>query len=251
MGKRYFKIDTGRYGGEIVIGTVTPEFVEYWQERDEDDLVHHVYGTEWEDEDQIDADSPAMTEDGNIYWHDVDDFEHLNGPYADNKYWVSEIKLADGVEYLNGELVRPDGWDYATPMYEEEVESEQYDYGCYVYSREAYTHEYDSESGVEHTPVLCFHSAEKGGFGEIFIETDEKFDPNKLAVGTCETDLGEIIEAYWYDGVELVIDYDNCGTNGKGTYACVGYINPEWHDDRSAYTSDSDFIKQALEELYE
>ena len=30
MSKRYFLIDTGRYGGELCIGTVPADFVDYW-----------------------------------------------------------------------------------------------------------------------------------------------------------------------------------------------------------------------------
>jgi len=201
MSKRYFKIDTGRYGGEVVIGAVTSEFVEYWQDRDSDDLLCHVLATDWDDEDDIDSNSPEMTLDGNTSWHEVDDLEHVNGPYADNNYLVYEIELAPGVEYLNGELVYPEDWDYSNQPYEEITEYTMHEYDQYVYGREAYTHEYDTESGVKHSPVLCMHSAEKGGFGEVVVETNgEDFDPEKLAIGTVETDLAEIIEAYWYDG---------------------------------------------------
>ena len=34
MSKRYFRIETGRYGGEVVCGEVTPEFDEYWVDRE-------------------------------------------------------------------------------------------------------------------------------------------------------------------------------------------------------------------------
>ena len=33
--KRRFRIETGRYGGEIVCGTVSKEFVQYWKDKEE------------------------------------------------------------------------------------------------------------------------------------------------------------------------------------------------------------------------
>ena len=39
MPKRKFLVDTGRYGGELSIGKVDKEFVEYWRGKDEADLI--------------------------------------------------------------------------------------------------------------------------------------------------------------------------------------------------------------------
>ena len=33
MSKRYFRINTGRYGGELAIGSVSKEVVDYWKEK--------------------------------------------------------------------------------------------------------------------------------------------------------------------------------------------------------------------------
>lgn len=256
MSKRYFKIDTGRYGGEVVVGTVSKEFVEYWRERDQDDMLRHVLGIDWEDhgvdedeESDVDRNSPDMTEDGNVSWHEVDDFEHVTGAYSDNDFLVYEIELAPGVTYENGELVLPEEWEYGTHPYEEITEYEQHSYCQTLYGREAYTHDPDGED--DYVPIMQFHSAEKGCFGEVFIETDgSDFDPEKLAIGIVETDLCEVIEAIWYDGVEQVINYDWCDTVGKGMYGCVGYMNEAWYDKPGDYTPDSENVKEALECIY-
>lgn len=251
MSKRYFKIDTGRYGGEVVVGTVSPEFVEYWQDRDANELVSHVFNLDWDDPDEIDTDSPEMTADGNISWHEVDDYEHLNGPYSDNHYLVYEVTLAPTVAYQNGEIIYPQNWDYNNPVYEETHDYEQYDYSNYVYGREVYTSNPEIDKEGEWVPVLQMHSAEKGSFGEIIIETDgADFDPEKLAIGVVETDVGELIEAYWYDGREVVVNYDSCDTVGKGMYACAGWMNQKWYDSPTDYTPDSDNVKESLEEIF-
>ena len=40
--KRKFRIEGGNNGGETVIGTVSVEFVKYWQQRDSGDLIEHL-----------------------------------------------------------------------------------------------------------------------------------------------------------------------------------------------------------------
>lgn len=251
MSKRYFKIDTGRYGGEIVVGKVSPEFVEYWKDRDRDDLLRHVLNLDWDDEEEIDQDSPEMTESGNISWHEVDDYEHLTGPYSDNKFLVYEVDLVPGVKYENGEITCPEDWDYSKITHEEITDYEQYDYTNYIYGREVYTSDPTADDDGDWVPVLQMHSAEKGGFGEIFIETNgEDFNPEKLAIGIVETDMGELIEAYWYDGREVVVDYDACDTVGKSFHACVGWMNEKWYDRPADFTPDSDNVKESLEEIF-
>lgn len=263
MTQRVFKISTGRYGGELTVGRVSADFVDYWRERVEEDgdsdLIQHVLGIEYDDEDMMDSDSPAISDDDSFYaWSETDDKEHLNGPYADNSYYVTEVKLHENVEISYGALCWKEGVepDWSTHRYEEiGDESEPMEYDNHLYSREAYSTDPDSsyyEEAQEYElhPVLFFHSAEKGGFGEVFVVTDgADFDPDLFAIGTCETDMGTIIETYWYDGAQLEVDWDYADTTGKGYYASVGYMNPQWHDTLDKYAADSDNIKELLEEL--
>jgi hypothetical protein len=261
--KRYFLINTGRYGGELTVGNVTPEFVDYWKERVENDgdsdLIGHMQALEWGDmgSDEFDPDSPQIdAEHAEILWHECDDLEHLNGPYADNQYTVTEITLSDNVEMVNGVLDWTDDKEhcYSESLYTEADDYDSHDYDHYVYGRECYSTDPGGShipSDAELAPVLFYHSSEKGGFGEIIVETDgSDFNPDLLSIGVCETDLGTIIEAYWYDGTALEINFDFADTNGKGYYAGVGYVNTKWHDTTENYTPDSDFVKEALEELY-
>ena len=64
MSKRYFKINTGRYGGEMAVGSVTKQFADYWmpivEEEGQGDLIEHLQGIEWEDDDMMDSKSPKL-----------------------------------------------------------------------------------------------------------------------------------------------------------------------------------------------
>ena len=42
MAKRRFRIEAGRYGGEVALGKVDKEFVDYFIDKDESDLIEHV-----------------------------------------------------------------------------------------------------------------------------------------------------------------------------------------------------------------
>ena len=44
MAKRRFRIDAGRYGGELVIGKINADFVNFMQDYDESDLIDTITG---------------------------------------------------------------------------------------------------------------------------------------------------------------------------------------------------------------
>jgi len=238
MSKRIFIVDTGRYGGEVAVGTVPADFVEYWnpkiKEDGDSDFISHVQSFAWDDDDGRDPDSPSLGEDFNE-WYDCDDIEHANGPYADSQYFVQEVKLhADAVfneEYASIEWKEGVDHDYSVPKWEDVGEElGPFDYNA-IYGREAYGN-YDTPQEEEETvPVMCWHSGEQGGFGQLYIATDgEDFDPEALHCGYVETDCASIIERYWYNKKELEVNFDWADTTGKGYYAYVGFMNPKWHD---------------------
>lgn len=230
MTVRYFKINPGSYGGELTVGTVTKEFVEFWQDQDDEDaLIEHVYAVEQDDEDEVNADSPEITTDGNLAWHEVDDLEHVTGPFSDCSFSVQEITLAPSVRYEDGELVSDEDLD---EMYEEDddVEEYEYEYEDFCYGREVYTNGVDIEVEDDFIPVLQFLSEEKGFFGELIVETTEDFNPEKLAIGVVETDVGYIIETFRYDGKDVFLNTNEYSTRGKSTSATVGWLDPSVYD---------------------
>lgn len=224
MTKRKFRIVGKRYGGELTVGKVSEEFARYWQNKDPEDLQGHLLALEWDEEDDIDTDSPPVLADGEefVAWNEVDDLEHLTGYYADSEFIVSEVTGKD------------DEWAYD----ENEMEFEAYP----LISRECYADETEPEDppeNSEYVSVLMWLSAEKGNFGTWFVETDgEDFDPKKFAVSTIETNLGEMVESVWYDKVEIDCDYDFAESVGKGYHAFVGWMNTKWHENEITINED-------------
>lgn len=224
--KKYkYHVVSGRYGGECVVGTVTQAFVEYWKpivdEDGDGDLIDFLTDFDIdpttiemiEDPEAmpLPVDDPDEYEPGG--WYAFDDKEHINGPYADAGLSVYPLDENDEEDYENAEEI-----DFNNVY-------------CYS-SRECYMTEdiSDVEDPENYTPVLAFHSGEKGQFFDFALELDEPFDARLLATQNVETDMGEFIESVWYDGKEIDLEYDWNDTTGKGYYATVGYLNNKWHD---------------------
>lgn len=196
-----YRIEGGRYGGEVVVGRIEEELFERLKDLEEDELWEAL----WELEDET-----------GVGWYEYDDFEHLNGAYSDGGFTVVDITEADD----------PYDWN----------ESEQYLDPYHIYDREAFSTSTMNPgnafpAGNEETiPVIAVHSAEKGSFGVWFLETEEVFDPDKLSFSSVATDVCEVVENVYYDRVALESDFDYADTNGKGMYCAVGRFVEKWHD---------------------
>ena len=195
--KRKFRItlnESRAEGAELVIGTVSVEFVKYWQKRD--GLIKHLESIV--DGEEEDANSPPMRDGKNFPWNECEDIEHILSPYvpsAEDGFKVEEITAKGAV--INEKQVT-------------DVVS--------VYSRERYASQIniDDENPDNDVSLLISLRGERGFDEESswLVETDgEDFNPKKLAYGILETAVGEFIDSVYYDKKELVAD-DVGGTQG-------------------------------------
>lgn len=244
MTKRYFKIELNGYGGEFIQGKVTPEFVEYWKDKEGEDLAEHLTGISWDDEDLTDAHSPEVTADGNVDVWDCDDYEHINACYADNGYYLQEVTLKSA-----------DAWNEdfqcVDDPYENELEVGEGvsydDFEHWAGGREAFT--CDAEADGEIVPVLQYLSEAKGNFGIAYVVTDgEDFDPTKIAISAIETDFGEFLEAIYYGTQLLELNYDYADTTGKSTTAEVGFVNEAWRADADEFDQE---VNETLADIFD
>ena len=238
MSKQVF-IRGSNYGGEYTIGAVTPEFVTYWQGRDEDELVQHLMtlesGEEAGGEEGFDPDSPDILEDPTYYngWYDIDEIHHMSSSHG-TELWAFEVTGENKDESVNYE------WDT-------KIEFQPHS----LYSREVYTQD-DQQAEDElddSVPVLTFYSSEKGDFGGWLIDLADgnEFDPNLVAVSQCETDHGEMIERLWYNKVEILQTWNNADSRGKGYYASVAWFNNRWEDPHWNEETDKEMWDEAWE----
>ena len=219
MAKRLFRVDTSIHGGELVIGTVNEEFVQHFIDEDESELMTYVL--EAEDIEPEDLEGPEICDE--FYtWSETDDIEHLYGVYANTEWSWMEVTGTDGRD-----------------MYDDEYEGEKFE-PLHLHDREAYHSDTDEhKEKYDVVPCLLYHTMEKGGMGNFFIETDgEDFDPNKFCYSTVATNVAEIVDQVWYDKQLIDCDMQWCDTRSKGDYVQVGWFNKDWHDTREQRLAD-------------
>ncbi len=211
--KRKFRItlnESRAEGAELKIGTVSVEFVKYWQKRD--GLIKHLESIV--DGEEEDANSPPMRDGKNFPWNECDDIEGILSPYEPtvNGFKVEEI-TAKGDVIIEKQLT--------------DVVS--------VYSRERYVNpiNMDDENSDRDVSVLIFLSGERG-CDNWFVETDgEDFNPKKLAYGVLETYFGEFVDAVFYDKKELELETESATEGTMNREASVGVIGSSWIKDQS------------------
>ena len=209
--KRKFRItlnESRAEGVELKIGTVSVEFVKYWQKRD--GLIKHLESIV--DGEEEDANSPPMRDGKNFPWNECADIDQILGPYASNGFKVEEI-TAKGDVIIETQLTD------VVP----------------VYSRERYVNpiNMDDENSDRDVSVLIFLSGERG-CDNWLVETDgEDFNPKKLAYGALETNFGEFVEAVFYDKKELELDTESATEGTMNREASVGVIGSSWIKDQS------------------
>jgi len=256
-GKRFFRIELSGYGGELIVGKASEEFVKYWSHKSRKDLLMDhmhamndmaMYGdSDFEDEDEeverdevegFDKDSPEVYEGaGNREYWDFDDIEHETMvSYEHNSYTVTEIKINPMAVYQDGELnwddkySRKKNFDWSTKMFEDiEGTAKEYGFDRCVVSRELYLHEKKKSAedvcDSEAVPAIMMYDSQKGVFGHIYIMTNgEDFDPNKFAYVAFDNTMSSNAEMFYYDKVLLSVDHNELSTWGKGFHASVGYL---------------------------
>lgn len=254
-GKRYFMLDFGGYGGELMVDSVPEEFVEHWLDEDRKHLLSdHIlamhqkaaYGDDFDEETDDDSDGSDDEEGGfdanspEIYpgqkyveYWDLDGIEHDTVvSVEDSSFTVTEVKLHPKAVYVDGAVEWDDketkkrNFDWSQNMYTEVGESTDYNSGerRHVYCTEMFVH--DTKKGlVDPVPVLMCYDAQKGSFLRVVVETDgDDFDVNKLVFGVCENTMTTHINQYFYDKKPLTVDMDYLSTWGKGFHAEVGYM---------------------------
>jgi len=255
-GKRFFRIELSGYGGELIVGKASEEFVQYWLNEDrKDSLMDHMhamndmamYGDDFSDEDEeverdeiegFDKDSPEVYEGaGNQEYWNFDDIEHETMvSYEYVPYTVTEITVDPRVEYKDGELSWSDAatkkrnFDWSSNMTTEiEGTTKEYQHENCVVSRELYIHTTKDSAfkvcGEEPVPAIMLYDSQKGVFGHVYVMTNgEDFDPKKFAYVALDNTMSSNAEMFYYDKVGLSVDTNELSTWGKGFFASVGYL---------------------------
>ena len=184
-GVNRYTIHLTGYGGEIVLGSITPAQYEHWQDNDINELLE-----DWDNKLEIDDDL-RLFRDGS--WHVTDDIAHENGVefsdlcsvtvYDENGNEVWSSPLGEALE-ANG--VDPEGFAH---------------------------NEFRVRSDTSATHAFIGQSVEKGTFFTGEFETLGRFDPRRLSFSTIDIEGWVLVNGVSYESVEIDEDggYDTRG----------------------------------------
>lgn len=249
VGKRFFKVEFSGYGGELIVGKASEEFVQYWLDDDRNDmLMSHMHAMsdmasfgndeDYETPEGYDIDSPEVYEGaGNRDYWDFDDIEHDTLiSYEHTPYQVTEISLHPYAEYKDGELQwndkesRKKTFDWSQQMFTEiKNTSKEHNFDKCVVHRELYIHtEKQSAYDVcdaEPIPAIMMYDSQKGTFGSVYVMTNgEDFDPSKFVYAALDNTMSSNADMFFYNKQMLTVDNSWLDTWGKGAFASVGYL---------------------------
>lgn len=213
---RKISIQLTGYGGEIVIGRITPEQYEFWsQEENSEKLDEFVH--DWDGEMDV-PEHARMFDPGQYY--DCDDHCHENGVELSDACWITVSEVESGDEIWQSTL------------------SDLEDHGIDVECVEEFTR-HDIPAG---DCIFIGQSFEKGCFFEGQIEIQQPFDAKNLRVTYRDCDGWCLVTGVEYLGEE-VEGYDGYSTNGKGS----NYEVWKNHDETQSVTRAAEVIDQPEE----
>lgn len=185
--KQRFEISLQGYGGEIVLGSITKEQYEYWNDRGDID----EFANDWDNEMEIPEDMQIFS---GGEWHDCDNLEHESGCEFDSSCMIY-VHDQDGKEV------------FACPLDYDELEKR----GVFIdgMANDEYRVEHDSDAKY----YFSGQNFEKGCFQTYEVE-DYKFDPKKLNFRINDIEGWVLVTGVSYMSEELD-DTGGYSTTGK------------------------------------
>ena len=201
---RYFKVDFGRYGGEVAMGEITKAQYDYWSER-EDEFMEYMPSVGF-DAEEANKDIPKEAQFDREFY-EYEDICHLNGPeFADSQYvTISEVdKDGMALRDKDGNFVEDETVDM------EDFESRGVKVSC------AEEHNCDSDSCRDKYYVFGQYF-NKGGFytPEPIKTGPDGFDFSKMEIAYEDVEGFKVFSSFTYDGEEYYLEEDSTGKSSN------------------------------------
>jgi hypothetical protein len=175
------------YGGEIAVGSITPEQYQYWQNRDLCELAD-----DWDNELDVDEDLRIFS---NSSWYECDDLAHEFGvEFSDLCTVVVENEAGNPV--------------WSSALGSAALEESGVDPGGFAHD-EFYVR-FDSAA----THAFVGQIVEKGTFYTGEFETYGRFQPAKLSFSIIDIEGWQLVNGVSYESV-IVEDTGGMDTRGK------------------------------------
>jgi len=206
--ERYFKVEFGRYGGEVAMGTITEAQYNYWSDKDQADFEEHMRMAEWGEENQDEA-YKQVPEEARFTksFYEYEDICHTSGPEFSEDQTMTLTEVDQDGEYLKDE----EGHF---------LDSENIELGklkklgakikCVA------EHNSGSKSCKDHFYVFGQYFNKGGFYPEENIKTGpEGFNFKKLEINYENADGFRVFNSFVYDGEEHYLQEDSTGKSSS------------------------------------
>ena len=198
-------------GGEMMVGSVSEEFIKFWEKRDDDELIEHIrsYGDDGEVKE-----SPDINDEYRFAQLDeLSDVMHTELACVDCSIHIQEIAPSSE----NGKLPVLVGDPIMIELPEGVKGGVEIDFTSYPKRKAA-----AKSSKVK--PVISSIYWEVGDFLTGVIRTNSAFNKTKLSLGLIKTDFGLLINTWTYEGKVLDTEFVPDGVKVKGADVKLGWI---------------------------
>jgi hypothetical protein len=198
-------------GGEMMSGSVSEEFLKFWEKRDDDELIEHIrsYGDDTEVKE-----SPDINDEYRFAQPDeLSDVMHTELACVDSSIHIQEIAPSSETGKLPV-LV-------ADPIMIELPEGVK---GGVEIDFTSYSKRKASAKTSNVKSVISSIYWEVGDFLTGVIRTNSAFDKAKLGLGLMKTDFGLFINTWTYEGKVIETEFVPDGVKVKGADVKLGWI---------------------------
>lgn len=198
--ERFFKVDFGRYGGEVAMGEITKEQFEYWEGKD-NEFAEHMASADWGD-DREDDGTPEEAKFTKPFY-EYEDICHLSGP-----------ELSDGQTMTITEVDKE-----GSPLRDKDgnfVDDQQIDMKDFkklgIKVKCIGKHNSGSKSCKDKFYMFGQYF-NKGGWytGDLIKTGPSGFNPKKMSIDYEDCDGFRVFNEFTYDGENYYLEEDSTG----------------------------------------
>jgi len=205
---RYFKLEVGRYGGEVAMGSITEDQYNYWAEKGQSEFEEHMRMAEWGEENQ-DETYKQVPEKARFTksFYEYGDICHMSGPeFSDGQTLTIQEVDRDGnaLQDDDGNFVDDEMIDLG------DLEKKGVKIECVA--------EHNSGSDSCRDKFFVFGQYfNKGGFGttETIQTGPDGIDFRKMAIRYENADGFKCFNEIEYDGTAYYLEEDSTGKSSS------------------------------------
>lgn len=203
--ERFFKVDFGRYGGEVAMGEITKEQFEYWYDKGEDAFAEYM-GSVGFDIEEANKNIPAEAQFDREFY-EYEDICHFSGPeFAPSQYiMISEVDK-------NGNAIKDEKGNFVDDEYinMEDFEDRGATVTCVA------EHNSGSESCKDKYYMFGQYFNKGGWYTDEIIKTGpDGFDFKKLEIAYEDCDGFKTFSSFTYNGEEYYLQEDSTGKSSS------------------------------------